>query len=134
MVPRPIDGTRPEHGDRGSAENRAEEDEEPAGMEKAGDPGAGDGARRRPELEEHCHAEVREPVADVGRRRPARGGDHRDDRRADGEPDVDPEQQRERGHHDHPAAEAEKRPEQARNERDRRDEEHEQQRCHEAKV
>ena len=118
------------HGNCGVGEDQPEENEEKTRMNDAGEIGAGDRARGGAELEEHRHAEIRQPVANVCCRRSTRGGDHRDDRRANRQADVDVQKQRERGNDDHAAAQSEERSEKSGAKRNCGDGEDEEQRCH----
>ena len=69
-------------------------------------------------------------LADVSGRGAAGGGDHRDDRRADGVADVDAHGEREGGNDDDAAADADQRTEEPSRERDGEDNQHEGDRRH----
>src|SRR5207248_4648686 len=102
-----------QHGHRGVAEHRTEEDVEPARVDEPREIRAGDGPRGRAELEEHGHADVRQALLHVRGRGAARRGDDGDDGGADGQADVDVEEEGEDGDDDQAAAEAEQRAEKA---------------------
>ena len=82
-------------------------------MDEPGDQGTADGARRRDQLQEHAHSQVRDAVAHIGGGRAAGGGDDGDDAGPNRIADVDPESDGEHRHDQHPAAQARQRPDDA---------------------
>ena len=87
-------------------QHQAEDDRDGTVRNVQSDGGADHRANGGGRLQKHADADVGIAFAHIGGRRTGRGGNHRNQRRADGIADVDMKQQRQHRHNHHAAAQA----------------------------